>query len=257
MPALQERLAARPGLDRLLADQVQDHRRGRARRATRARSRPAGSCRGSGGFRRGRETSPSSPAVDHLLQLGHGRVVEQEVAGHEHEAALLGERTELLGLRAATAPAASRRRRACRLRACLAQLVVRDDRGRDDDRVQLGVGEQLVEVARRPRLWMAPRALLEQVRRRGRRASAGRRARRSSGRGSGPSSRAPPAPTRTAHSFQTFPFDVPFAPVAFRGRRRAAPARRAPRSRSRSGPSRSRRSPPRRVERHRREPSLR
>ena len=40
----------------------------------------------------------------------------------------------------------------------LGELEMRDDRGRDHDRVQLGVGQQLVEVGRRLRLRMARQA---------------------------------------------------------------------------------------------------
>ena len=36
--------------------------------------------------------------VDELLQLAHAGVVEQQVARHQHEASLLGERDELLHL---------------------------------------------------------------------------------------------------------------------------------------------------------------
>ena len=51
--------------------------------------------------------------VDDLFQLEDTEVVEEEVAGHEHQFALLGQGGRLFGL-VAIAPAASRRRRASR-----------------------------------------------------------------------------------------------------------------------------------------------
>ena len=91
--------------------------------------------------------------VDELLQLADARVVEQQVAGHQHEVALLGERDELVHL-----GAAHRRRLLdedvlARLERLLRERVVRRHRRRDDDRLELGVGEQLVERAGRRARW--------------------------------------------------------------------------------------------------------
>ena len=157
------RLAARPPFDGLLADQVQHDREVvRAERPERVLVRPdlaevlAVSVQV--------ENVAELSGVDHLLQLGHGGVVEQEVAGHEHEPSLLGERIELLGLGRALGLRLLDEDVLAGAQGLSGEVVVRDDRGRDDDRVQLRVGQELVEVARRPRLWMAPRGLLEQVR---------------------------------------------------------------------------------------------
>ncbi len=71
---------------------------GRGRRGSRARSRRAGSCRGSGGCRRRTARRRARPTSTSSFSLRDARVVEEQVAGHEHEAARLGERDELLGL---------------------------------------------------------------------------------------------------------------------------------------------------------------
>ena len=82
-------------------------------------------------------------------------MVEEQVAGHEDEPLLLRKRGQLLRLGARLGlglldedvlPGRER---------LLGELVVRDDRGCDHDRVQLRVGEQLLEVRRRPRLRMS------------------------------------------------------------------------------------------------------
>ena len=105
-------------------------------------------------------TSPSVARVDELLQLAHARVVEEQVARHQHEAARLGERDELLHL-----GGAHRRRLLdedvlAGLERLLGERVVGRDGRRDHDRLELGVGEQLVVGAGRERVREAPRELL-------------------------------------------------------------------------------------------------
>ena len=104
------------------------------------------------------------------------------------------------------------------------------DRRRDHDRVHLGVGEQLLEVGGRPRLSGGPSRPRPAAPARGRTASAARPACRSSGRGSGPSSRA-----RRARSAITASRPCRCRSRSNRsrcaGRRRAAPARPGRRSR--------------------------
>ena len=85
--------------------------------------------------------------VDELLQLLHAGVVEQQMARHEHELALLGERDELLHLRRA------HRRRLldedvlARLERLLRERVVCRHGRRDHDGLEVVVGEHLVEDA--------------------------------------------------------------------------------------------------------------
>ena len=82
-------------------------------------------------------------------------MVEEQVAGHEHEPARLGEGDELLHLLAA------HRRRLldedvlARLERLLRELVVGRHRGRDDDGVDLLVRQQVGERGRRARLRVA------------------------------------------------------------------------------------------------------
>jgi hypothetical protein len=91
-------------------------------------------------------------------------VVEQEVAGHQDEPALLGESEELLclarglGLRLLDEDVLARAER------LFGELEVRDDRGRDDDRVQLRVGQEILEVSGRLRLRMTGRGFRKQLR---------------------------------------------------------------------------------------------
>jgi len=93
--------------------------------------------------------------ADQLLQANDARVVEQEVARHQHAAVLLGTRDELLDL------AAGQRRRLldehvlARFERALRELRVRHDRRRDDHRLQRVVGEHLVEVGRQARIRIA------------------------------------------------------------------------------------------------------
>ena len=95
--------------------------------------------------------------VDQLLQLQHGRVVEQEMAGHEHEVALLGDAHELVHL------GGVHRRRLldedvlAGLERLLREREVRRHRRRDHDRVERVVGEQVVVALGRPRVRVARR----------------------------------------------------------------------------------------------------
>ena len=153
--------------------------------------------------------------VDELLELDDGRVVEQQVAGHEHEVALLGQRDELVDL------VALHRRRLldehvlAGLERALRELVVGRHGSRDDDRVQLRVVEHLVE-ARRPAGVRVP-ALELRVLALGRIAEPGEVGQ------VGEVARevlSPLAeaglPDPDAHSFQTLSECVPFLPVALR-----------------------------------------
>ena len=82
-------------------------------------------------------------------------MVEEQVAGHEHEVALLGESDELVHLRCShrrrllDEDVLVRRQRAAR------EIEMRRDRRRDHDRVELGVGDQLVDIAGQPRVGIA------------------------------------------------------------------------------------------------------
>ena len=88
--------------------------------------------------------------VDELLELLDTRVVEQEVAGHEHQVAVGGERDEAVDL------GRRHRRRLLdehvlpRLQRSQREIGVRGHGRRHDHRVERLVREQLVEVGRRP-----------------------------------------------------------------------------------------------------------
>ena len=93
--------------------------------------------------------------VDQLLELEHGGVVEQQVAGHQNEAACIGQRHELVHL------SRSHGRRlldedvlAC-LERSLRERVVGRHRCRDHHCVELVVVQQVVEVRRRARVRVA------------------------------------------------------------------------------------------------------
>ncbi len=84
-------------------------------------------------------------SVDELPELLHARVVEQQVAGHEHELALLRERDELVDLRPGHRGRLLDEDVLSGLERELRQLVVgRHGRG-DDDRVELGIRDHLLE----------------------------------------------------------------------------------------------------------------
>src|SRR5919201_449773 len=93
--------------------------------------------------------------VDELLQLLDTRVVEQQVAGHEDELPVGGKRDELVHLRG------PHRRRLldedvlARLERLPRELVVRRGRRRDEDGVECGIGEHLLEVRGRARVRVA------------------------------------------------------------------------------------------------------
>ncbi len=157
---IQEGLAARPGLGRLLAHEVEDD--GEVVR-TEAPERvlvladlaevlavPVHV-----------EQAAELLGVDEVLELGDAGVVEEEVARHEDERALLRQRDELL---------AERRGECERLldedvlageEGLARELEVRDDRGRDRDRVHLVVGEDVVEARRLARVGEAAAIALE------------------------------------------------------------------------------------------------
>ena len=129
--------------------------------------------------------------VDELLHLAEAGVVEEQVARHQHEVALLGERDELLHLLAA------HRRRLldedvlAGLERLLRELVVRRDGRCDDDRVDGVVGQQLVERGGRRAPAGSARRTRRAAPRRCRRSTRARRARRRRARRSSPSRRRP------------------------------------------------------------------
>ena len=92
---------------------------------------------------------------DQLLQLRDGRVVEQQVRGHEHAVALRRERAELLHLAGAHRGRLLDHDVLAREQRALREVVVRGNRRRDHDRVEPVVGEHLVEVGCRARLRVA------------------------------------------------------------------------------------------------------
>ena len=130
--------------------------------------------------------------VDQLLQLLHARVVEQEVAGHEHARATRRERDELLHLRGAHRGRLLDERVLARLERALRERVMRRHGCRDDD----AVDAIRLRAARRSRSTSSrqgsARRTARAATRRDRRARRARRARRSCARGSGPSSRGRP-----------------------------------------------------------------
>ncbi len=98
----------------------------------------------------------------------------------------------------------------------LCELVMRDDRGREHDRVQLRVGQELLEVGRRLRVGMAGRGFREQVWREVAEPAQVSELAEVPGQVRSPVAEPRLAYAQRRHSFHTFPFDVPFAPVAFR-----------------------------------------
>jgi hypothetical protein len=85
-----------------------------------------------------------------LLELADAGVVEEEVAGHQHELVLLGEPDELLHLSRPHRGRLLHEDVLAGLERPLRELVVRRHRRRDDHGVELVVGQQLVEVGREP-----------------------------------------------------------------------------------------------------------
>ena len=156
------RLAAGPDLGRLLTDQVEDH--GQVVDAERPErvlvladlsevlTVPVQV-----------EDVAQLAALDQLLQLHDRGVVEQEVSREEDEAALLGERDELVRLRG------GERRRLldedvlAGLERLARELVVRRHRGGDDDGLKGVVLEQILEPARRAGARVSGSELVEQV----------------------------------------------------------------------------------------------
>ena len=164
--------------------------------------------------------------ADHLLQPPDARVVEEQVARHQDEVAFLGERDELVHLgahhrgRLLDQDVLAGSERAPR------ELEVGRDRRRDDDGVELVVGEHLVEARRSSAPAGSERRGLASCRIRvaepGELRQLGEVAREVR------SPVAEPAtPTRTRHSFQTLSEPFPLAPVALRRSTTSAPPPRA------------------------------
>ena len=91
--------------------------------------------------------SPSSPDVDQLLDGVDGRAVEERVTRHEHEPALRGEPHELLRLLERRGERLLDEHVLPRLERGVRERVVRADRRRDHDGVDVRVGENTL-VAR-------------------------------------------------------------------------------------------------------------
>ena len=97
--------------------------------------------------------------VDELLHLAEARVVEQQVAGHEDEVAGLGQRDELLHLLSPHRGRLLDEDVLPGFERLLREAVVRRDRRRDHDRLDVVVGDEVVERARHPRARIALRVL--------------------------------------------------------------------------------------------------
>ena len=204
---VEERVAVRPDLGRLLVREVEDHRdvvdAERPERvlvlADRAEVLAVAV---------DAEDVAEVARVDELLELADAGVVEEQVAGHQHLAARLGEGDELLHL-----GGAHRRRLLdedvlAGLERLLRERVVGRHGRREHDRLEVGVGEQLVVGARSRRAFGKRRAKVS------RRSSEASQIQVSSPRTSRLRTRFwPQAPSPTcadadgvrAHSFQTFP----------------------------------------------------
>ena len=154
--------------------------------------------------------------VDELLELLNAGVIEEQVAGHEDEVALLGDRHELVDLRRLHRGRLLDEDVLAGLERVLRELVVRRHRRRDHDCVELRVVEHLVEGARPSALADTAPGTPRACRSPGRRARRARRGRRSFVRGSSPTRRARPGPTRMVTASRPCRSGVPFAPVAFR-----------------------------------------
>ena len=127
--------------------------------------------------------------VDELLQLPHARVVEQEVARHEHEVAVGRDRDELVDLLGPHRGRLLDEHVLPRLERLLRKCVVRRYRRRDDDAFDLGSRRGAPRTTSRDARRGSARRTSAVAPGRGRRATRARRARRSCERGSGPSSR--------------------------------------------------------------------
>ena len=93
--------------------------------------------------------------VDERLQLADARVIEQEMAGHQHEVALGRRRYELVDLGAPHRGRLLDEHMPARSERPPGQVVVRGHRRRDHHRVDGVVGQELVEVPDHPRLGVA------------------------------------------------------------------------------------------------------
>src|SRR5262249_55432145 len=161
---VEERLAARQELARLLADQVQDDREvvdaeGPKRvfvLADLAEVLPVAIQV---------QHFAELAGVDDLLQPAYTWVVEQQVSGEQHQIALLGVRDQLVGLDARQGRRLLDEDVLAGEQRAAGQGEGRDDGRRDDDRVELRVGEHLLEVVGRPRTGESSRDALTLVRR--------------------------------------------------------------------------------------------
>ena len=79
-------------------------------------------------------------------------MVAEQVADHQHQAALVGELDEALGRGGVLSERLLDEAVLARLERPLGELGVGRDRGGDRDRVEVVVGEQVVEVGREPGL---------------------------------------------------------------------------------------------------------
>ena len=141
-------------------------------------------------------------------------MVQEEVAGHEDEPALLGQREQLLGLGARLGRRLLHEDVLAGQQRLLGQFVVCHHGGRDRDRVQLRIGQQLLEVACGSRSGIPRRVLCEEVGREVAEPAKVGELGKVAGEVRAPVAEAGVADP-DAHSFQTFPFCAPLAPVAF------------------------------------------
>ena len=137
----------RPGLARLLVEEVEDHREvvhaERPERVLVLADDPEVLA-----VAVDAEHVAELAGVDELLQLQHAGVVEEQVPGHQRQVALLGEGDELLHLLAAHRGRLLDEDVLAGLERLLRELVVRRDGRRDHDRVDVRRREQLGEVVR-------------------------------------------------------------------------------------------------------------
>ena len=90
------------------------------------------------------------PRVDQLANRSHRRAVQEGVATHERELALAGQRDQLLRQRARGRERLLHERVLARLQTTATQLVVREHGGGEQDSVEVGVVQELIEVLGQP-----------------------------------------------------------------------------------------------------------
>ncbi len=161
------------------------------------------------------EHVPELARVDELLQLADAGVIEEQVSRQEHELALLGDRDELVDLRARHRGRLLDEDVLPGLEGELRELVVGRHRRRDYDGVELRIGEHLLEGLRPARLRIPALVLLALAVRGigepGELREVGEVA------GEVPAPLAEPRlPDADAHRRQTLSEFLPFRPVAFR-----------------------------------------